>query len=87
MKPILIDEFIKDAGDTQSQTSVTIDGQKLNGYQIAKPINYNIEYTSFMDRLKGAWLVFRCKAVPVQYFCDLTEQEQIDYVKEIIKKK
>jgi hypothetical protein len=85
MNPILIDELIKE-DRTDTETSVIIEGKKLTGWQLAKPCNYDKEYTSFIDRLKGAWLVFTCKAIPVQYFCDLTEEEQIAYVKTQIKK-
>jgi hypothetical protein len=85
MKPIVIDELIKQ-DRTDTQTSIVINGRKLTGWQLAKPLNYDKEYTTLIERLKGAWLVFICKAIPVQYFCDLTEEQQVEYVKSQLKK-
>jgi hypothetical protein len=81
---ILIDELLK-SDSTQEQATVIIDGKKLQGYQIAKPLNYEKEYCTFMERLKAALLVFKCKAIAVQYFRDLTEEEKFKYVKNKIK--
>ena len=44
-------------------------------------INYEKEYTSLLSRLKMSMKVLSGKAIAVQYFNDLTEQEQIEYVK------
>ena len=81
MKPLLIDEFIKDANETQEGTTVTIDGVAYNGYQIAKPLNYTPDYFSLEDRQEMANAILEGKAIAVRYFCDLTDEEQIEYVK------
>jgi hypothetical protein len=81
MKPILVDEFVKDSNDCQSEVNVTINGKIFTGYQIAKPLNYDPDYFSMEDRQEMANAVLEGKAIAVRYFCDLTEQEQIDYVK------
>lgn len=86
MKPLLIDEFIKDANETQEGTSVTIDGEVYNGYQIAKPLNYDPDYFSIEDRQEMANAILEGKAIAVRYFCDMTEEEQIEYVKLKINK-
>jgi len=85
MKPLLIDEFIKDANETQEGTTVTIDGIAYNGYQIAKPLNYDPDYFSLEDRQEMANAILEGKAIAVRYFCDLTEEEQIEYVKSKMK--
>jgi len=81
MKPILIDEFIKNVDGCQSSSSVTIDGKVYNGYQIAKPLNYDSDYFSYKDRKEMADAVLEGKAIAVRYFVDLTTEEQIEYVK------
>ena len=81
MKPLLIDEFIKDADETQEGTNVTIDGKVYNGYQIAKPLNYDPDYFSIEDRQEMANAVLEGKGIAVRYFCDMTEEEQVEYVK------
>lgn len=81
MKPILIDEFIKDANENQTEVKVTIDGNLLTGWQIAKPLNYDPDYFSMEDRQEMATAILEGKAIAVRYFCDLTEDEQVEYVK------
>ena len=85
MKPILIDEFIKDISDTQESTSVIIEGQTFEGYQIAKPLNYDPEYLSIEERQEMANSILEGKAIAVRFFRDLTEEEQVEYVKSQIK--
>lgn len=80
MKPILIDELIKD-NNMSSSTSVTIDGKRYDGYQIAKPLNYEKQYMDPDELLHWIKLILQGKAIAVQYFKDLTEEEQIEYVK------
>ncbi len=80
MKAILIDELVKDQSTTE-QVSVTIEGKKKEGWQIAKPLNYEKKYTSFSDRLKSAIKVLTGKAIAVQFFTDLSEEDKIAYVK------
>lgn len=77
MKPILIDD-LKDVMSTSEQVFVTVDGVKLQGYQVAKPLNHEL---SFWERVKGACKVLFGKAIPVQYFRDLKEREKTEYVK------
>lgn len=84
MKNILIDDLLED--DSVSEiTSITIDGKVFEGWQIAKPLNYEKKYTGFIDRLRASAKVLMGKAIAVQYFSDLTEQEKIDHVKLKIK--
>jgi len=85
MKPILIDEFIKDISDTQEGTNVLIEGQSFEGYQIAKPLNYDPEYLSMEERQEMANYVLEGKAIAVRFFRDLTEEEKVEYVKSQIK--
>ena len=88
MKPILIDDFIKQntEGSTSERTSVTIDGVTYNGYQLAKPLNYDPEFLSLKERREMANAILKGKAIAVRYFCDMTEKEQIEYVKTKINK-
>ena len=86
MKTILIDELIKDQSVTE-QTSVVIEGNTLEGWQIAKPLNYDKKYTTLKDRFVMARKVLLGKAIAVQFFTDLTEDEKISYVKNQINTK
>jgi hypothetical protein len=85
MKPILIDDLINDASN-QSGSSVTIDGVTYNGYQIAKPFNYEPQFVSMSDRRDMARAILYGTAIAVRYFIDLSEEEQIEYVKSKIIK-
>ena len=80
MKTILIDELVKDQSTTE-QVSVVIEGKTIEGWQIAKPLNYDKKYTTLKDRFVMAKKVLFGKAVAVQFFTDLTEDEKISYVK------
>lgn len=77
---ILIDDLIKE-DSCQEQVSVEVDGQLMNGYQIAKPLNYDPEYFELSERWKMAQLIMKGKAIAVQYFTDLTKEQQEAYVK------
>ena len=79
----LIDDLIKD--NVQSEFDVKINNTTMKGWQIAKPLNYSKKYTSFLKRLKSAFLVLKGKAIAVQFFTDLTFEEQCNYVKQKIK--
>ena len=83
MKAILIDELVKDQSTTE-EVSVVIEGKKLKGWLIAKPLNYEKKYTRFIDRFKSAFKVLTGKAIAVQFFTDLSEKEKIAYVKTIL---
>jgi len=80
MKPILIDELVKECCD-EEQHQVTVDGTLFAGYQIAKPLNYTKEYLSMSDRQDMSNAVLEGKAIAVRYFCDLSEDEKTDYVR------
>ena len=86
MKTILIDELIKDQSVTE-QVSVVIEGKMFEGWQIAKPLNYDKKYTTLKDRFVMAKKVLLGKAIAVQFFTDLTEDEKISYVKKQINTK
>ena len=86
MKTILIDELVKDKSVSE-QVSVVIEGKMFEGWQIAKPLNCNKEYTTLKDRFVMAKKVLLGKAVAVQFFTDLTEDEKISYVKNQINTK
>jgi len=61
----------------QSEVIMIIDGVQYSGWVSAKPINPRW----FRTRLRDALMVFRGKAIAVQYFDDLTEQQKQDYIK------
>jgi hypothetical protein len=86
MKTILIDELVKDQSVTE-QVSVVIEGKMLEGWQIAKPLNYDKKYTTLKDRFVMAKKVLLGKAIAVQFFTDLIEDEKISYVKNQINTK
>ena len=86
MKTILIDELVKDQSVTE-QASVGIEGTMFEGWQIAKPFNYDKKYTTLKDRFVMAKKVLFGKAIAVQFFTDLTEDEKISYVKKQINTK
>ena len=86
MKTILIDELVKDQSVSE-QVSVVIEGKMFEGWQIAKPLNCNKEYTTLKDRFVMAKKVLFGKAIAVQFFTDLTEDEKISYVKNQINTK
>jgi len=81
MKPILIDELQKEFGGTSSEFAVEVDGKKLQGYQIAKPMNYESEYFTMAERKEMADLIMEGKAIAVQFFVDLSPEQQSEYVK------
>jgi uncharacterized protein (DUF2141 family) len=86
MKPILIDtiqdEFAADTGEF----TVEVDGKKLKGWQIAKPMNYDPEYFTMEERQKMADEILKGKAIAVRFFEDLTPEEQAEYVRNEINK-
>jgi hypothetical protein len=86
MRTILIDELVKDQS-VKEQVSVVIEGKMLEGWQIAKPLNCNKEYTTLKDRFVMAKKVLFGKAIAVQFFTDLTEDEKISYAKNQINTK
>jgi len=86
MKTILIDEIQNEFGNCQSEIKVTVDGVLMQGYQIAKPMNYEPEYFTMEDRKEMADLIMAGKAIAVQFFDDLSPEEQSAYVKNKMNK-
>ena len=84
MKPILIDE-INCEFTSQGEFIVKVDGTTYIAWKLAKPLNYEDEYATQKDRNKMAKLVKEGKAIAVQFFEDLTEDEKIQKVKEELK--
>lgn len=76
---ILIDELVE--CQAYQQTEVEIDNTKKSIYRIAKPLNYEKEYTTFLSRLKDAIFVLKGKAIAVQFFTDLSNKDQAKYYK------
>ena len=70
----LIDDIRNDK--TMSEAKVSFNGLHYTGWVNAKPINPR----GFRTRIRDAWKVFRGKAIAVQYFDDLNEEEKINYV-------
>jgi len=79
MKAILIDELVKDQSTTE-KVSLVIEGKKIEVWQIAKPLNYEKNYTTLKERFVMAKKVLFGKAIAVQFFTDLTERDKIAYV-------
>ena len=86
MRTILIDELVKDKSVSE-QESVVIEGKMFDGWQIAKPLNYDKKHTTLKDRFVMAKKVLFGKAIAVQFFTDLTEDEKNSYVKNQINTK
>ena len=80
MKPILIDELHIDF-TTSQEFEVEVNNEKLKGWQIAKPLNYDSDYFSMKDRREMASAILKGKAIAVCFFEDLTSEEQTEYVK------
>ena len=78
MKAILIDNLLDDSDKVTSKFNVEVDGSTMSGYQVAKPMNYNC---SIKTRTIWAKLIMEGKAIAVQYFEDLTKEEQTEYAK------
>lgn len=81
MEPILIDEIQNKFGSISSEFTIEVDGKKLRGWQIAKPMNYGQEYFTLEERKEMADLIMAGKAIAVQFFADLTSEQQSEYVK------
>ena len=80
MKPFLIDEFLENQ-NTSAEFTVDVDGRELQGWQIAKPLNYDPEYLSKKDRREMANAIMKGKAIAVCFFEDLSPEEQAEYVR------
>ena len=87
METILIDELVNDYPlQPTEKSSVVIKGKNIEVYTIAKPLNYEPKYTSFLSRLRSAINVLNGKAIAFQFFADLSEEQQIMYVKQKLLK-
>lgn len=75
---MLIDD-IRKLG-TMSTIKIPVDGILYEGHVSSKPINPRW----FRTRVRDAIKVFRGKAIAVQYFDDLTEDQKRKYVKKEI---
>ena len=74
MKPILADEF-SSHHSAQTCDKVRYEGTVYEGWHIAKPYSRR---NRFGIRFRHALLVLRGKAIAVQYFHDLDDQEKIE---------
>lgn len=81
MKPILIDLIKDEFGSNTQQFTVKVDGKNLQGWQIAKPMNYDPEYFTMKERKEMADAIMEGKAIAVRFFEDLTPEEQSEFVK------
>ena len=68
---------------TMSETTVVVGGIEFKGWVHAKPINPRW----WKSRISDAWQVLRGKAIAIQYFDDLTEEQKEEYVKRELKHK
>lgn len=78
MKSILIDNIQDKFGSNSARFIVEVDGQKMQGSQFAKPLNYDPKYFTREERQE--------MAIAVCFFEDLSNKEQAEYVKSKIKK-
>lgn len=83
MKPVLIDDLVKNADSQTEINLITSGGVRLRGWKIAKPLNHNL---NFRERVSMAWQVFRGKAIAVRYFEDMTQDEVMEYALSNMKK-
>jgi len=86
MKKILIDDLVAENTDGGScaEFRVDVDGNTFSGYKIAKPLNYDPEYSTKKERKEMAQLVLDGKAIAVSFFEDLTPEEQSEHVKKML---
>lgn len=82
MKPILIDNLVKETS-TETEVQVTLMGQRLRGWKLAKPLNYKF---TWLQRIQLALYILKGKAIAVQYFEDLTEKDKEEHVRNNLKK-
>ena len=71
----IVDTFIKTGA--QSQEYVVVNGKEYVGWVHAKPINPRWWRT----RIRDAWQILRGRAIAIQYFKDLTQEQKESYVK------
>lgn len=82
MKPILIDDLVKES-HAQSEINRQVMGFRVRGWKIAKPLNYDF---TLVERIILSLYVLRGKAIVVQHFEDLTENDKDNHVKKNLKK-
>lgn len=71
----LVETFVKCGAI--SEQFVVVRGIEYKGWVHSKPINPRWWKT----RIRDAWQILRGKAIAIQYFEDLTEEEKEKYVK------
>lgn len=82
MKPILIDELVKES-TTQTEINRKLMGTRVRGWKIAKPLNYDF---TWLERIQLSFYVLRGKAIVVQHFEDLTEKDKDNHIKKNLNK-
>jgi hypothetical protein len=87
MKAIIIDRINPDDAKELVLVSLSIDNEILEGWVLAKPLNYDRKHTTLFQRFKAALKVLSGKSIAVQYFSDLTKEEKIAYAKSQLKPK
>ena len=74
----LIDHLVRE-DNTQSEKLVWVDGKEYRGWVIAKPLNVYLE--GFWTRLRDAFQILKGRAIAVQYFDDLSDEQKQRFVK------
>lgn len=82
MKPILIDDLVKES-HAQCEINRTLLGTRVRGWKIAKPLNYDF---TVLERVKLALFILRNKAIAVQFFEDMSEDDKDQYIKKNLNK-
>jgi hypothetical protein len=71
----IVETFVKCGA--QSQEYVVVNGKEYSGWVHSKPINPRWWKT----RIRDAWQILKGKAIAIQYFEDLTEEQKQEYIK------
>jgi len=82
MKPILIDDLVKESLP-QCEINRQLTGVRVRGWKIAKPLNYDF---TWLERIKLCLYVLRNKAIVVQHFEDMSEDDKDEHIKRNLKK-
>lgn len=82
MKPILIDELVKES-HTQTKINRQLMGFNVRGWKITKPLNHKF---TLLERIKLSCYILCGKAIAVQFFEDLSENDKDNYIKKSLKK-
>lgn len=82
MKPILIDDLVKES-HTQCEVNRQLLGTRVRGWKIAKPLNYDF---TILERIKLCLYILKNKAIAVQFFEDMSEEDKDEHIKRNLKK-